>query len=631
MGQKVIILGGGVAGMSAAQELGERGFSVEVYEAGSDPGGKARSIPAKGEPGVRVAPSGRRMGPPLPGEHGFRFFPGFYRHVIDAMKRIPHEGGSVADHLVDTNQVHLARFGRPPVFYPARFPQTPTEVMGAIHFVLGLLTGELDIPAAETAFFAGKVFQIVSSCRARRLAEYEKISWWDFVDAANHSAGYQNFFANGFTRSLVAAKARRASTKTIGDIFLQMILSAIAPLQTADRVLDGPTSDVWINPWLEHLKSLGVRYHRNAHVQAITYKGGRIRSATVTENGRTVQVEGDYFVAAVPVERMAELTTPALEAAAPSLKNLSELSEYVEWMNGIQFYLTKDMRLVHGHSVYMDTPWALTSVSQAQFWPEFPLDRYADGRVRGSLSVCVSDWDIPGLNGKRAETCTLEEVKDEVWEELKRSLNGAGEEILTDDMLHSWFIDPSLSRPTPASALVNSAPLLVNYIDTWRLRPEAVTAIPNLFLASDYVRTYTDIATMEAANEAARRAANGVMDAAGSSAARCPVWNLHEPEIFEPLRAIDQARFDQGLPWDAAAVSLADGILSVMSQSAASLETVPGLGAIADEIKAGEPTLLAATGNGSAAPGALDDGGALEAIEQAAETVIRILPRGLVT
>ena len=56
-----------------------------------------------------------------------------------------------------------------------------------------------------------------------------------------------------------------------------------------------------------------------------------------------------------------------------------------------------------------------------------------------------------------------------------------------------------------------------------------MTSIPNLFLASDYVRTYTDLATMEGANEAARRAVNGILDAAGSTARRCAVWKLREP------------------------------------------------------------------------------------------------------
>ena len=47
-----------------------------------------------------------------------------------------------------------------------------------------------------------------------------------------------------------------------------------------------------------------------------------------------------------------------------------------------------------------------------------------------------------------------------------------------------------------------------------------MTRIPNLFLASDYVRTHTDLATMEGANEAARRAVNGILDATGSAAPR---------------------------------------------------------------------------------------------------------------
>ena len=45
MPEKVVILGGGVAGMSAAQELIERGFEVEVLERQIIAGGKARSIP----------------------------------------------------------------------------------------------------------------------------------------------------------------------------------------------------------------------------------------------------------------------------------------------------------------------------------------------------------------------------------------------------------------------------------------------------------------------------------------------------------------------------------------------------------------------------------------------------------
>jgi uncharacterized protein with NAD-binding domain and iron-sulfur cluster len=45
-GPKVAVLGGGVAGMSAAHELIERGFRVAVFEKQPELcGGKARSLP----------------------------------------------------------------------------------------------------------------------------------------------------------------------------------------------------------------------------------------------------------------------------------------------------------------------------------------------------------------------------------------------------------------------------------------------------------------------------------------------------------------------------------------------------------------------------------------------------------
>ena len=77
--KKVIIMGGGVAGMSAAHELIERGFDVQVFEKKVQlPGGKARSV------NVPDFDAGEHYNP-LPGEHGFRFFPGFYKRVIDTV------------------------------------------------------------------------------------------------------------------------------------------------------------------------------------------------------------------------------------------------------------------------------------------------------------------------------------------------------------------------------------------------------------------------------------------------------------------------------------------------------------------------------------------------------------------
>jgi len=100
----VAVFGGGVGGLSAAHELAERGFTVKVYERRKEEefGGKARSIP------VPNTKTGDR--PALPGEHGFRFFPSFYWHLPDTMKRIPDGSGHrVYHHLRDTEEMMMAQ------------------------------------------------------------------------------------------------------------------------------------------------------------------------------------------------------------------------------------------------------------------------------------------------------------------------------------------------------------------------------------------------------------------------------------------------------------------------------------------------------------------------------------------
>jgi uncharacterized protein with NAD-binding domain and iron-sulfur cluster len=565
--------------MSAAHELIERGFDVEVYERKAIPGGKARSIDAVTGGGLVAAPgrtSGTQLralaaGAPLPGEHGFRFFPGFYRHVVDTMERIPYEGGAVADNLVDTTELKVASFDRPSYTLPSECPRTTGDLKIDLFAAIAAISGQTGVALDDGLFFATKMWELLTSCSERRIVEYERINWWDFIDADSRSPAYQKIFGNGITRSLVAAKARRASTKTIGDIFMQLVFEIVLPGVAADRLLNGPTNDVWMNPWLDYLCKRGVRYHRNAEVRAIRFERGLVRGASVAVGGAVREVTGDYFIGAMPVERMAELVSPELLAGDPSLVNLQALTEYVEWMNGIQFYLTEDAPIAKGHAIYVDSPWALTSVSQAQFWTDFDLTHYADGRVKGILSVDISDWDVVGLNGKEAMRCSRDEIARETWEELKRSLNADGH-VLQDKHLHSWFLDPDIQDmhldPMVARRNSNAEPLLVNYVDTWRLRPEAATRIPNFFLASDYVRTFTDLATMEAANEAARRAVNGILHASRHDAEPCAIWNLHEPELFAPLRAYDRVRYRRGLPWDGQAMELARSVLNLSAAAA---------------------------------------------------------------
>src|SRR3954452_9017717 len=118
----VAVLGGGVAGLSAAHELAERGFDVTIYEQRDAPGGKARSIPYVG--------TGKDGRADLPGEHGFRFFPGFYRHLPDTMSRIPAGGATVRDRLIGATRILFAQAaGNNEIVAPAHSPESLDDVV----------------------------------------------------------------------------------------------------------------------------------------------------------------------------------------------------------------------------------------------------------------------------------------------------------------------------------------------------------------------------------------------------------------------------------------------------------------------------------------------------------------------
>lgn len=547
---KVVILGGGVAGLSAAHELINRGFEVEVYE--KNPvyyGGKARSIDYTHE-GTYTKP--------LPGEHGFRFFPGFYKHVTATMKEIPFtENGkttTVYDNLVPTSRIMIARYGMPPIVTPASFPRNLSDIELLLKDMHGVDSG---LSKEEIEFFAARVWQLMTSCSERFDNDYERIGWWQYTQASRFSYAYQTLLVEGLTRTLVAAQAEIASTKTGGSIFLQLLYCMTDPAVNTDRVLNGPTNDRWLYPWMDYLRSKNVKFTHGVRAIAVNMNKDNtaIASATIRQKDKTeFEVTGDYYLMCMPVERAAPLISPAMINVDKSLAYIQTLAPSVAWMNGIQFYLNKNVVINKGHVICCDTEWALTCISQLQFWGNYNIADKGNGQVRDVLSVDISDWTANGkfTTTKPANECTRAEVEKEVWAQLKASLN-YNSTVISDDMLVDYYLDRDIREKTTAQMtaeqLKDTEPLLVNSVNTWSLRPDADCGIPNLFFASDYVRTNTDLATMEGANEAARRAVNCIIDTSGVKAEDCKIWELNNPFCFSLLQWYDKQRWKKGLPW----------------------------------------------------------------------------------
>lgn len=655
MRDKVAIVGGGVAGLSAAHELMERGFEVHVYDRRSFLGGKAASYR------VPPDPTSKAKADDPPGEHGFRFFPGWYRHLTDTMARIPYHragGGrrSVADNLVSVKSNLLAWYDRAPISLPLRVPSSVNEAVSISNFLAEF--GSLGITTGEIALFVRKMLEFVLLPDEKRVDAFEHVTWWDYLECSKpgRSRAYQDF-VRATTRTMVAAKAEQVSAYTIGRLAIRTLLDT---LSTLDRVLNGPTAEVWIDPWVAHLEARGVEFHTDLELESIAFDRqnrkvkhlvvervpvshvrrlrrrisesllgdcAQFEAEHITEaadalaqsqaeehwsalalHARAVALEASaerdcperfaphqqrlieleakladiereqtrpharvvdaqYYVLALPLEQLAYYVnrTSMLTYLAPDLRNTVRLSRHLDWMAGIQFYFERPLDIAPGHLVGLDSDWALTAIEQTQFWDDVELGR----NIKSILSVDISAWNKKGRKiRKEAFNCDANEIAEEVWAQLSEMLNKPNRaDVLRKDMLVgrclkqnvSYHLDDTIvercdrkkqaayerargldfstvDKPEAEAdqhvdgymwgprRLFNAEPLLINRIGTRKLRPSALTSIANLFLAGDYVMTDTDLACMEGANEAARRAVNGILEAASSREPRCELW-----------------------------------------------------------------------------------------------------------
>ncbi|HYV46575.1 MAG TPA: FAD-dependent oxidoreductase [Myxococcaceae bacterium] len=577
----VHVLGAGIAGLTAAHELAERGYCVTVYDRDHAPGGKA----ATQYPWLRLR--GHTKLHRMPAEHGFRLFPSFYRNVIHTMSRIPFDRtrsananpdrqergyNTVAENLLAAPWAAMVRSNIPVRIIPRAygdklggFLRALEDVSTSLHFS--------EASSADTQRFQLKCLQFATSCRERRDQvgphAYGGLSWWEFLGGDHLTPRFQQEVET-FIRTMVAMDARGGNARTIGNVGMQLIFDLFSDGSGVDRVLNGPSSEQWLEPWERHLRTMmprvGFRY--GAAVTSISYDRARRRVSCFEyeedHHRYTVPVgERDCVIAALPVDAMrAVLSRPASDELVnedPSLtwiRNI-DVSRYTAWMSGIQYYLERDVPIVRGHVYYPETPWKLSSVSQAQFWGPRFMQAYGAGICRGILSVDICDWEHnEGRHravGLLARECNEPKVvAQEIWAQL-REAHQFGERSALPERYLGYHLDDSILFASPIQSYpvpdaYNRSRYFIHPPGSHLERPQARTTIPNLFLAGDYVQTNTDLATMEGANESAREAVNGLIEHDHLDGDLCEIFAPSEPAEFDYVKELDRDLFRRGEP-----------------------------------------------------------------------------------
>lgn len=544
--RKVVVLGGGVAGLSCAHELRRADVEVDVYEAGHALGGKARTHYLRG--------TGTEGRTDLPGEHGFRFYPSFYLHLTETMREIPDPlspTGDVAGNLTAAPEAGIATAEHGVVGSPRR-PRTFRDLRKVVRSatVAGGTFGDIG------RYALGHV-QWLTSCDARRDDELEHMAWARFI-GIDRPGRYSEAFRRvllSTTRTMVAMDAETSSARTVGLASSLLMLDSIETAGDVDRTMMGPTSECWFDPWERALGAHGVRFHFGHRVVALEVEGGRIARAVLRRaDGERVVVEADVFVLAVPLEAAVALATDALATTSPAFAELRriDLDRTTSWMTGVQLYLKEDLPLVEGHLFFPGSPWGLTGIAQAQFWNRGArgMHRYGDGRLRGILSIDVSSCHEPDEDGVRlVDVKSREEVVRRVIHQLSQCMTRDMARVL-ERSVYAAHVDDELT--IGEGGVQNAARLLIHPPGSRFQRPGVESGLPNLLLAADYVRSEIDLASMEGANEAGRRAATAVLDRFGLDTRHIRLFTHSAIAGRSVLRRLDALawRFGQPHPFD---------------------------------------------------------------------------------
>lgn len=234
----------------------------------------------------------------LPGEHGYRFFPSFYRHINDTMRRIPLFMGdqpttrTVLDNLLptvrqglgfdlskdqvlergDACQDELRQLKKePPLPRKQVWPPKTDKRSLVVEFHRDRATSieglrdrtdrfiqKLGGTMADAALFFAKLLRYMTSSPERREA-YEEQSWEDFIGIDDFSPQMAAQI-QAAAQVLLAFSTGVADARTYGDTVLQLFMDQFQEGVGVDRTLNGPTSDAWLEPWRDYLERQGVRF-----------------------------------------------------------------------------------------------------------------------------------------------------------------------------------------------------------------------------------------------------------------------------------------------------------------------------------------------------------------------------------
>lgn len=394
-------------------------------------------------------------------EHGYHVFPKWYPNVRAIVNRI-------GARLIDFDRYHFLLRGS----YPDRTTVlAPTGLAPIWHNTFhGIL------PWYHNILYNYSVLDMISRPLSQR-------SYLDRVSQIGLLRG--KWYASESVAEFGQEQVLKASAIPVYD------LSAMTAKRVASywvrqaapflSVLAGNLQTEYIDPQARELESLGVVIRLQCEVSGLRMQEGRV-AGVVTRDGAVTT--GDAYALCTPFEVTRRWLDADVYAADPGLGNLHYLE--AQPMAALHLRLRRPVPdLPREHLFLHASRYALSAIEVGRLWGE--------GEDRPHLSFISSDYaPLNEVSEARARDLLLDEIRQFL--------------PITPADVTDWDINPNVN-----------VPLFINTIGAWPSRPRGRTAIPNLYVAGDYVKNAIDLACMEGAVSSALNTAGDMLRDAGES------------------------------------------------------------------------------------------------------------------
>jgi len=377
--KRIIIIGGGIAGLSAAHFLCDYpDFEVIIFESQSDVGGQARSM----------------FGKYCYIEYSWRIF-----------GRVYHNINKIIDQIGANNNF--------------AFLENPCIVNSSSVYYGGLSYLNLAKIVIKNANYAliNKIADIATISKERAINAYDDIN------------AYEYFNRDPIIQSIMGPFLGMDANKLSLSGYYKNVISTCDTTQykfTPDntRISKHPTQESLFVPWIQYLKSKGVKIYTNTQITDIHIINNNIQSISIQKNKIVVADEYIFTCSLKSINKI--ISNHDYFRTKPIQYALTQLEKGLQLYYTINLYfsitLENVLDLKCDEFVITDTPWKLI-VQRKHLWNSDYLNKCHKNntRIKDVFNIGFLDYNKGVLYNKILSDCSKEEAIQEGIYQFKSS------------------------------------------------------------------------------------------------------------------------------------------------------------------------------------------------------------------